>query len=49
VANDECAQVVVEEYCRSNKFRQDLENVESTGIGDQGLVNEVLYLPVPKK
>src|SRR5580692_8284364 len=48
-ANDYCAQVVVEEYCRRNKFRQDLDKVESIGIGDQGAINEVLYLPVSKE
>src|SRR6185295_2109166 len=47
--NNDCAQVVVGEHCRRNKFRQDLDNGESIGVGDQGPVDEIFYLTVPKQ
>src|SRR5436189_6120372 len=31
--NNECAQIVVKEHGRGNKFRQDLKDIEGIGIG----------------
>ena len=47
--NNECAQIVVKEHGRRNKFRQDLKDIQGIGIGYQGLIHEILYLPVPKQ